>query len=157
MAGKQSANITAKAGAKLGDGRFKKGHDPRRNVTKPGPGRPENESSITYWMRQFASMTPVQVADYCEVFAKELRKHPGDLPIAGVIAVRALMQQMDDPQPGMFGHVIDRIDGALDQSVTVNGNDEKPLTIHIIREGGYAEPSEPASGAAEDQAGSAAL
>lgn len=110
---------------------FKKGVDPRRNVTKPGPGRPKDEASITYWMKQFAGMTPVQVADYCEVFAKELRKHPGELPIAGVIAVRALMQAMDEPQPGMFGHVLDRTEGPVKQHVEVSGDEDKPL--HIFR------------------------
>jgi hypothetical protein len=33
-----------KAGRKGGrDTRFKRGHDPKRNVTKPGPGRPSND------------------------------------------------------------------------------------------------------------------
>lgn len=114
---------------------FQKGADPRRKkmgaAANPN-GRPPNESSVTYWMRQFAGMSPIQVAEYCEVFAKELRKRPGELPIAGVIAARILMQQMDEPQPGVLGHLLDRTDGPVKQQVEVSGEHQHRIEIVYV-------------------------
>lgn len=134
---------------------FQKGADPRRKkmgaAANPN-GRPPNEASITYWLRQFAGMSPVQVADYCEVFAKELRKHPGDLPMAGVIAARILMQQIDEPQPGVLGHLLDRTDGTVKQQVEVSGDEKKPL--HVFRH--EAVVASVATGSAGDHSASGA-
>lgn len=157
MAGKKAGANGAKA---VRGKPFQKGADARRTKTGAAAnpnGRPKDQASITYWLKQFAGMSPVQVAEHCEVYAKELRKHPGELPIAGVIAARMLMQQMDEPQPGVLGQVLDRTDGPVENHVTVAGDAAAPLTIRVIREGGYAEPAEPAPGTAADQAGGAAL
>lgn len=77
-------------------------------------GRPKNEVSITYWLKEFGAMTTSQVAEACSLFAKELRAaDSGDLPLAAIVALRAWMSQINEPQPGMFGHLLDRIDGEV--------------------------------------------
>lgn len=103
---------------------------------KPGQsgnpsGRPKSKVSITHWLNEFGAMTTAEAAKACELYAKELRKHNGgDVPIVGLIALRALMQLIDEPTPGLFGHILDRIDG----EVGAAPDGAKKMTIRVVYE-----------------------
>lgn len=111
----QNSTVTTKPKVKRGPGKpFSGGDDPRRN----NGGRPKNKTNITYWMREFGNMTPAEVAERCEIYAKELKRGGDELPIFGVIAVRALMELMNDPSAGrLFGQVIERLEGKLPTTI----------------------------------------
>ena len=117
---------------------------------KPGQsgnpaGRPRNEVSITYWLKEFGAMTTSQVAEVCQLFAKELRAaDSGDLPLSAIVALRAWMSQINEPQPGMFGHLLDRIDGEVGAD---NKNTVKLLVEYVNDWRGAGIASDAASGA----------
>jgi hypothetical protein len=106
-------------------GQFKKG-DKRRSPGKPfakgssaNPGgRPRNAVSITYWLREFGAMTTEQVAEACKLYAAEFKKNDaGELPLAAVLALRMWMALINDPSPGLFSELLDRIDGKVTQKM----------------------------------------
>lgn len=99
---------------KRGKGKpFKKGAaDERRNAG----GRPKNAVSITHWLREFGGMTTAQVADACKLYAAEFKKNDaGELPLAAVLALRMWIALINDPSPGLFSELLDRIDGKVTQ------------------------------------------
>lgn len=90
--------------------RFQKG------VTLNPGGRPKNAVSITHWLREFGGMTTAQVADACKLYAAEFKKNDsGELPLAAVLAIRMWMALINEPSPGLFSELLDRIDGKVTQ------------------------------------------
>jgi hypothetical protein len=98
---------------------------------KPGQsgnpsGRPKNEVSLTYWLKEWGAMTTGQAADHCQLFAKELRQNnSGDLPIAAMGALRIWMSVLSEPASGLVGHLLERIDG-------VAGKDEPSKMVLMV-------------------------
>ena len=102
-----------------GRGRFTEGHQHGFQAGQSGnpAGRPPNEKSITYWLKEFAGMTSKEAAKLCKMWAKELEKGGDDLPLAGLIALKTAMSLVNDPTPGLLGHALDRIDGTVEQKI----------------------------------------
>lgn len=113
---------------KRGQGKpFKPGSDQRRNAG----GRPKNAESVTHWIREFGGMTTAEVANACKLYAAEFRKNDaGDIPLAGVVALRVWMSLINEPSPGLFSEVMDRVDGKVEQA-TKNTNSGE-MTIRVI-------------------------
>lgn len=92
----------------------------RKGGPSPNPGgRPKQKASIAYWLNEFARMTGAEAAAACAVYAAEFKKSKGPLPLAAIIAARALLELMNEPSPALFGQVLDRIDGKVTQPVDV--------------------------------------
>ena len=116
----------------------------------PG-GRPKNEQSISYWLKDFGQQTPAQLAELCANYASELKKVKGDMPMFAHIAIRALMGQINEPTPGLFSVILERTEGKVKDQVELTGDAAAPIRIEIA----YSHPSdaaEPAPGPADDQA-----
>lgn len=122
MAGKSIPANRAKNREPPVESRFKKGQSGNPS------GRPKGAVSVTHWLREWGSMTTAQAAELCTLYAKELRKHDsGDIPLAGVAALRVWMSIVDEPSPGLLSHVLDRIDGAVETKVNSSG--ETRITV----------------------------
>lgn len=100
---------------------FAKGDDPRRSHAG---GRKPNPQSITYWLKEFGNMSPAAVADLCDVYAKELRKGGDKITLFGLVAVRLLMAQVDEPDVALLGLLLDRTEGPLTKSIDVTWQSE---------------------------------
>lgn len=84
--------------------------DPRRGTG----GRLPSEASITHWLKKFSGMTAAEVAEACEVYAKEFRKYgKGKMTTAGVIAARAILGLMYETNPKVLAQVLDRTEGKV--------------------------------------------
>ena len=117
MARAKTAENRGSQGRKPPEGkRFQKGKS-----GNPG-GKPKNAVSVTHWLREWGSMTTAQAAELCTLYAKELRLHnSGDIPLAGVAALRVWMSIIDEPSPGLIAHILDRIDGPVKQKIEMEG------------------------------------
>lgn len=117
MARAKTAENRGSQGRKPPEGkRFQKGQS-----GNPG-GKPKNAVSVTHWLREWGSMTTAQAAELCTLYAKELRLHnSGDIPLAGVAALRVWMSIIDEPSSGLIAHILDRIDGPVKRKIEVEG------------------------------------
>ena len=117
MARAKTAENRGSQGRKPPEGkRFQKGKS-----GNPG-GKPKNAVSVTHWLREWGGMTTAQAAELCTLYAKELRLHnSGDIPLAGVAALRVWMSIIDEPSPGLIAHILDRIDGPVKQKIEMEG------------------------------------
>jgi len=98
-------------------------------VRNPG-GRPKNEVSITHWLKEFGGMTSEEVANACQQYAKEFKAlKTGDIPLAGVLALRWWMAMVNEPSPGMLGHALERIDGPVKQTTVVETWQDQLITL----------------------------
>lgn len=103
-----NSETTTKPKKKRGPGKpFAKGQS-----GNPG-GRPKNEVSVTYWLREWGGMSSEKAAELCAAYADELRAVPGELPLAALVALRVWMSLASEPSPGLFSQVVDRIDGPV--------------------------------------------
>lgn len=108
-----------------------------KSAWKPGQsgnpsGRPKNEVSLVHWFKEWGNMSSEEAAKLCKTYAGQLNQVKGDLPIAAVAALRVWMSVINDPTPGLIGHLLDRIDGAVvtKGELSISWRDK-------IREAGY--------------------
>lgn len=115
-------------------GRFTDGHSHGFQPGQSGnpAGRPPNENSITYWLREFSGMTGKQAAKLCKLWAKELEKGGDDLPMAGLVALKTVMSLINEPTPGLLGHALDRIDGSVEQKVKTDGTGTQTIEVVYV-------------------------
>jgi hypothetical protein len=96
----------------------------------PG-GRPRNEVSLTHWLREWGGMTSAQAAELCATYAKELRAaKSGEMPLAALAALKVWMTVISDPTPGLFGQLLDRMDGPV--PTRLEGG-ERPVLVKLDR------------------------
>jgi hypothetical protein len=96
----------------------------------PG-GRPRNEVSLTHWLREWGGMTSAQAAELCATYAKELRAaKSGEMPLAALAALRVWMTVISEPTPGLFGQLLDRMDGPV--PTRLEGG-ERPVLVKLDR------------------------
>lgn len=122
-------------------GEYKVGYKkPPRNPSsafKPGQsgnpsGRPPNEKSITFWLREFSGMTSKEAAKLCVSWAKELNAVNSDLPMAALVALRSIMSLVSEPTPGLLGHALDRVDGTLEQKLKTDGANTQTIEVVYV-------------------------
>jgi hypothetical protein len=94
---------------------FVKG-DPRINLS----GRPKKQESITSWLRAWLEMTPKAAAKLATAYSKQLMAaDSGDVPMAGIVALRVIMDITNDPAAGsrLFATIMDRLEGKLPTTI----------------------------------------
>lgn len=109
-------NTSTQRGKKPNPGHFKKGGDPRINKG----GRPKSQQSITAWLHSWLDMTPLQAAKLATAYAKQLKEaDSGDVPMAGIVALRVIMDITNDPAAGsrLFATIMDRLEGKLPTTI----------------------------------------
>jgi hypothetical protein len=91
---------------------------PKGKSGNPG-GRPKTTNSITHWMREFGNMTPKALADLCDLYAVKLRKGGDSTTMFGLIAVRLLMSQVDEPDSRLLDVLLDRTEGKVPDKLEI--------------------------------------
>lgn len=90
----------------------------RKGGPSPNPGgRPKSTTSITYYLKRYGAMAPAEMAAELEAFARELKQIKGDAPLAAIAAARLWLSQVYEPDGRLMGHLLDRVDGKLAQTV----------------------------------------
>ncbi len=104
-----------------GHGKPPKGKRFVKGAPSPNPhGRPKDEASVTYWLKTFSGMSPIEVAEHCEIYAHELRRKKGNMTTAAIIAARVIMTLMDETEPKVLGQLLDRTDGKLATAIDIH-------------------------------------
>jgi hypothetical protein len=94
-------------------------------------GRPPDQNRIGYWLKEWGGMTSEQAAKLCKLYSAELRKaDTGELPLASILALRVWMSLMNEPTPGLFAEVMDRLEGKVTQ--TVDQKNSGDMTIKVV-------------------------
>lgn len=123
MAGKAVNSGTApkrKAGGKP----FVKG-DKRINRA----GAPKRGESWGEIIERVFSMTGSEIADYTMPLAKQLRTIGDTVTLKEAVILRVGVALMNEPTPGLFNAVMDRVEGTPKQQVEISGDTNKPLHI----------------------------
>ena len=122
MAGRGAEGVTEQRRISgKGHGKPPKGKPFVKGAASPNPaGRPKDAASVTYWLKTFAGMSPVEVAEHCEIYAKELRRKTGNMTTAAIIAARAIMTLMDETDPKVLAQLLDRTDGKLATTLDIH-------------------------------------
>lgn len=121
------ANTGATPKRKAGGKPFEKG-DKRINRA----GAPKRGESWGEIINRVFSMTGAEIADYTMPLAKQLRQIGDDVTLKEAVILRVGVALMNEPTPGLFNAVMDRAEGTPTQSVTVSGDDEKPLAFRVV-------------------------
>jgi hypothetical protein len=101
-------------------------NDPRR-CTLPGPGRPANVDSVSYWINEAKKATPEQNAEKCEHFKRAFRSFgKAKVPCAGMIGLGQVVTSMTDPESKCVDRVI-----ATDTEVVEAESKKLVVTINI--------------------------
>jgi hypothetical protein len=93
-------------------GRTPKGTFARGVSGNPG-GRPQNQRSISYWLKHFGNMATPLVAKELEGMLRELKKGDAGVDFFQLVAVRTLMAMVNEPDARMLREVMDRTEGKL--------------------------------------------
>lgn len=102
----------------------------QKGGASPNPsGRPANEISITHWLKEVAGMTPAEAVEKFRNYADQFSEYKGDLPIAAFAAIRVWAAILAEPSPGIFGQLLDRIDGPVPS--VLQGDKNKPLEVNV--------------------------
>lgn len=82
----------------------------------PG-GRPRITNSVTHWLREFGNMTPAALSEICKAYAAELKRGGDSTTMFGLIAVRLLMSQANEPDARLLDVLLDRTEGKVPDKV----------------------------------------
>lgn len=93
---------------------FAKGADPRRNMA----GRPPDGLTRAGLTRDIGRMTGIEAAEAFPLYATEFRKL-GTTRLIDAFVARTYFAGIAEPASGMFGTVMDRVEGRVPQSLTV--------------------------------------
>lgn len=102
--------------------------DPANHV----PGVMETRASITYWLKELGAMTPHGIAAICKEMENDLLTLKNDAPIALLVAVKAWLVLVDDPESNLFTQVVDRVDGAVRKNVGISAPDGGPIQVSQV-------------------------
>lgn len=102
--------------------------DPRN-----GKGRPPNGESWAELIKQVGEMTGDEVASFAGVLGKEFVKLPKNVTLKTLTVIRVYGALLNDPQPGLLNAFMDRAEGKIKDQVELSGDEEKPITIRIVK------------------------
>lgn len=100
------------------------GQKGRSGGAREGAGRKTNEHSITYWIREFAALTPRALGKQYAEYAEKLKSGDDVLPMAARIALQALIDLHDEINPTLLSQVWDRLDGKVTDKLETTGSSE---------------------------------
>lgn len=131
--GKKQAPIPAdKKTARRGSGNPNPPNQWRKGQSGNPKGGPKRGESWAEVVTRVFNMTGAQVADYAMPLAKQLRTIGDTVTLKEAVTLRVAVALMNEPTPGLFNAVMDRVEGSPRQSVEVTGSESKPLVLRAV-------------------------
>lgn len=106
-------------------------------------GAPKRGESWAEIIKRIGDMTPEEAASKFGKVAQELRAMPGGVSLKELVVMRVYASMLFEPAPGLFGHLLDRVDGAVTQKIEGDGT-QTIVRVVYERGGGEAEKPSPA-------------
>lgn len=97
----------------------------------PG-GRARTGESFASVLRDLLSKDGPEIAQTCEVYARDFKSLPKGVNLRAVIALRWITSVLNEPTPGLMQQLIDRVDGPVPSKV--GGDEDAPFTIRVVYE-----------------------
>lgn len=95
-------------------------------------GAPKRGESWAEVVTRVFNMTGAEVADYAMPLAKQLRTIGETVTLKEAVTLRVAVALMNEPTPGLFNAVMDRVEGSPRQSLEVTGDDDKPVAFRVV-------------------------
>ena len=97
---------------------------------KGGPKRGESWAEI---IKIVGDLTPKEAADMSQAVAGKLRSIGDGVTLKQAVVLRVFAALMFEPQPGLLNAFMERVDGKVKDQVELSGDEEKPITIRIVK------------------------
>lgn len=95
-------------------------------------GAPKRGESWGEIINRVFSMTGAEIADYTMPLAKQLRTIGDTVTLKEAVILRVGVALMNEPTPGLFNAVMDRVEGTPRNQVEVSGPNGEPLAAATV-------------------------
>ena len=108
---------------------FAKGKDERRNIK----GAPKRGDSWAETIKAISELDGPSIAAMWDTQHKEFAKLPDGITVKQLVIMSAVASLLREPSPGILKELIDRAEGKVKDQVELSGDEEKPITIRIVK------------------------
>jgi len=96
-------------------------------------GAPKRGESWAEIIKYVGDLTPSEAAEMSQQVAGKLRSIGDGVTLKQAVVLRVFAALMFEPQPGLLNAFIERTEGKVKDQVELSGDEEKPITIRIIK------------------------
>jgi hypothetical protein len=105
-------------------------------------GAPKRGESWSEIIKRIGDMTPDEAATKFGEVAKQIRNMPDGVTLKELVVMRVYASMLFEPAPGLFSHLLDRVDGAVTQKIEGDGT-QTIVRVIYERSNGEAERTSP--------------
>lgn len=98
-------------------------------------GAPKRGESWAEIIKYVGDLTPSEAADMSQQVAGKLRSIGDAVTLRQAVVLRVFAALMFEPQPGLLNAFMERTEGKVKDQIELSGDEEKPITIKIVRAG----------------------
>ena len=96
-------------------------------------GAPKRGESWAEIIKYVGDLTPNEAAEMSQQVAGKLRSIGDGVTLKQAVVLRVFAALMFEPQPGLLNAFMERTEGKVKDQVELSGDEEKPITIRIVK------------------------
>jgi hypothetical protein len=120
---------------------------PPKSAWKPGQsgnpkGAPKRGESWAETIKKIGELDGPEIASLWDTQHKEFAKLPEGITMKQLVVMTVYAALLREPSPGNWRELMERADGKVKDQVELSGDEEKPITIRIVRASAVATDSD---------------